>query len=398
MKIAFHFIADHPSLGNFYGIPIVKKVFSSIQNQRTLNISSKVFIGDLLLHNLAYEKTKAEAGAINYVFNKELFLIVFQNWIEPENVIWKRMNPKKLEEVVKCRVFTLCFENIDLQESEYLDKSLESFEPYVGALEVDDSSYVHWKVYSNSLIPFIRLSNKNINIFWDGFEEEEKDAMWFEVFEDTGFKVDYESLEGRYTIFDKYHNFDHARRVAEWKKICGGILAFIADDVVNKFIDIAPDLGNKLWSAINTYNKAETNEQFAQVNASCRRIIEYITDSIFPPIDGTHKGHKLGKQEYKNRLLAYADNERKSDTDIDLILVSTESLNDQIEKLLKLVNKGVHAEAYQYETRRCVLRTILLLDDILSLKKQAFPIKTEFDIELIMELVKKEYDRLRGNS
>jgi len=51
-------------------------------------------------------------------------------------------------------------------------------------------------------------------------------------------------------------------------------LAFISDDVVTRLSDSAPDIGNKFWAAFDTFNKAETNEEYAQVATSCRRILE----------------------------------------------------------------------------------------------------------------------------
>lgn len=87
----------------------------------------------------------------------------------------------------------------------------------------------------------------------------------------------------------------------------------------------------------------------------------------------------MGKNNYKNRLLAFADKERKSDTNIDVICASTNMLNEQIEKLLNLQNKGVHDEVFCYEARCCVIRTILLLDDMISLKKDPFEIKTKLN-------------------
>jgi hypothetical protein len=46
-------------------------------------------------------------------------------------------------------------------------------------------------------------------------------------YETFGFKkINPESLNGRYTIFDTYSNFEEARRIAEWKRNSGGLLAF----------------------------------------------------------------------------------------------------------------------------------------------------------------------------
>lgn len=278
-------------------------------------------------------------------------------------------------------IFIICFETIEMQLADDLDDELwEKSKAYLGAMEVDDASYVHWFVYSNSIGARYRINNETASIFWDGTSEESKDESTSERLIQLGFKdVSFESLNGKYTIFDEYHDFKHARSVAEWKRHCGNMLAFIADEVAHKLGDTAPDLGDKLWAALKTFNEAETNEEFSQVTASCRRIVEHISDELFPPIEEEVEGHKLGKSQYRNRLLAFVDKTRKSNTNIDLICVSKENLIGQIEKLSKLANKGTHSEVYRVETRRCLLRTIMLLDDIISLKVGAFEIKPKLN-------------------
>ena len=222
--------------------------------------------------------------------------------------------------------------------------------------------------------------NRKATVFWDGLSEDDKDETLIEELSSQGFlDVDFESLNGKYTIFDEYHDFEHARRVAEWKRQSGSLLAFIADDVVHRLGDTAPDLNDKLWATLNTFSRAETNEELAQVTASCRRIVEYVSDQLFPPIEGEREGRKLGTKQYRNRLLAFADDSRRSDTNIDALTVSTATLSEQIEKLSNLANKGVHSEVYRAETRRCLIRTIILLDDIISLKSNPFEIKPKLN-------------------
>ena len=41
--------------------------------------------------------------------------------------------------------------------------------------------------------------------------------------------------------------------------------------------------------------------------------------------------------------------------------------------------KGIHAEMYRAEMRRCLLRTILLLDDVVALKQEVFQIRHPID-------------------
>lgn len=306
----------------------------------------------------------------------------------PESVIWVRFRPERVESCLDKNIFVVCLESVDLQMAEYLNGRLEKLPYYFGALEVDDASPVHWNLYSGSLIAKYRVINKKVSIFWDGFNEDSQDQFAGERLTGLGFKeAAYESLNGKFSIFDKYHDFEHARRVAEWKRKCGSLLAFISDDVVSRLSDAAPELSEKLWAALNTFEAAETGEQLAQVAVSCRRIIEFVADSLFAPSTETHKGFSLGKKDFRNRLLAFADKERASETNIDLICASTAALAEQLEKLSALTNKGIHGEVFRSESRRCLLRTILLLDDIISLKPSAFEIASHIDVEEMLDFL-----------
>jgi hypothetical protein len=197
--------------------------------------------------------------------------------------------------------------------------------------------------------------------------------------------VEFEALNGRYTIFDKRHSPEDTFRTAEARKLSEGLLASTAERVVEILQDVAPSLPEKLHSALKAFEGATTADELAHVALSCRRIIEYVSNCIFPPQDKpSPDGRKLDRSAYKNRLLAFADNERRSDTSIDLIIASTEMLSEQWGRLTEAVNKGLHADMIEPEVRRCLVRTILLLDDVIGLKAGPFTVKPELDIEMMM--------------
>lgn len=339
MKIAFHFDADHEPFGGYYGPPIIEHLFKLLLGERNLDIHSKIFCGDLLLHSLSMDEEKTDTGSIKR-FNKDKFLRAVENWLNPENFTWHSLTQESVKKVLNHNVYVICFESLRLTEAQYIDQMLSSQPYYVGAMQVDEESPVHWAAYAGSLIACYRLHGKNLNVFWDGFSEDSIDQGEIDEFRTFGFSsVEPESLNGKFSIFDKFANFEHARRVAELNRLLGDSLAFIADHVITRLSDSAPELGSKLWSAIRTFERGEVAEDYAQVAASCRRAIEYVSDQLFPPIEEAPKGQKLGKNHYRNRLLAFADEARKSDTNIDLICVATEALAQQLDKLGALVNK-----------------------------------------------------------
>lgn len=378
MKCAYLFNADRFNYD--YGTPINSFFFKTLLRSRPLKISTKIFVGDLLLYSYAYDEEPTENG-FTRTFNRDRFSTLVASMLSPEKPIWRTVSKSGIQVLSNHNVYVICLESVDFSLSQNLDSEMKKEDCYIGAIEIYDASPTHWLLFTHSLIPKFRIIDKHIKLFCDDVRyEEDLDYVTLKWLKDFGFSsADFESLNGRYTIFDEYDNFEHARRVAEWKSKGGDMLAFIADDIVSVLSDIAPGIGDRLWSIISTFESAETNEQHAQACMSCRRLLEYIADSIFPPSDENVNGHDVGKNKYRNRLLAFADESRKSDTNIDVICVSTDMLNEQIEKIINLQNKGVHDEVFRHESRRCIIRTILLLDDIISLKANPFEIKPKLD-------------------
>ena len=378
MKIAFHFNADHASLGGYYGYPVRKAIFGAIIKSRTIDLHTKVFEGDLLLHSQTMDREKTETGEIHR-FNKDRFITAVENLLNPGTHVWMSFTEQTAQTLLTNNVFVLLFESIGFRDALDIDADLRDREWYLGGLQIDDTCGIHWIAYANALIPHYRIIGKTIHHFWDGICEDSKDHGVLDELREIGFEdVSFEALNGKFTVFDKYHDFKHARRVAELATALSDLLGLLADQIITRMSDAAPELSNKLWSAVRTYERAEVDEDYAQVAASCRRVIEYVADSLLSPTEETTNERPLGRKNYRNRLLAYADKERASDTNIDLICASTEMLAQQLEKLGDLVNKGIHANVLRHEARRCLLRTIMALDDILSLRKGPLEIKMDW--------------------
>lgn len=374
MKIAFHFDAQLEGLKGNYAYHFEHEVARAILDVTT-NVSSRVFVGDLLLRNLSCDVEQV-AGSTTMRFNRERFRIVVESWLSAGREGWHHISDDFIVAIHKSEVFVICFESLEASNGSNIHQALTEVAGYLGAIQISDESAVHWQLYSHSLIPQYRIVGDRVYVFHEAADPDSKDDGLFTLIHEWGFRnVFYEDLNWKYTIFDEYHDFEHARRVAEWKRRGGSLLAFIADQTVSRLGDSAPKLGDRLWAALRALESAETEEQFAHVATSCRRIIEYVTDSIFPPTNETREGRKLGGPQFRNRLLAFADDQHRKDTSINLITVSTEALSQQLEGLSALANKGIHGDMSQAEARRCLLRTILLLDDIVSLRRDPFPVR-----------------------
>lgn len=370
MKIAFHFDADDKRLGNYYGAPVRRALFGAILNSRTIDLHTKIFQGDILLGMLTMDRESTEEGEVHR-FNEARFISSVQTLLDPGSHVWMTFSDRTVERLLNGNVFVLLFESMSFRDAREIDASLQNYPWYLGALQIDDACRVHWVAYANSMIASYRIIGRDLHLFWDGYSDD-KDEGHAKELQKLGFaSVNFEALNGKFTVFDKHHDYQEARRVAELGSALSDALGTMADQVISRFSDAAPELGNKLWSAIRTYDRAEVAEDYAQVAVSCRRVIEYVADSIFPPVEDSTGGRRLGSKNYRNRLLAFADRERASDANVDLICASTALLSEQLEKLGNLLNKGVHAEVSRHEARRCLLRTIMALDDILSLKRGA---------------------------
>ncbi|MEO3407521.1 hypothetical protein AAFN85_26620 [Mucilaginibacter sp. CAU 1740] len=171
--------------------------------------------------------------------------------------------------------------------------------------EINEADPYHWIWYGERIGPKFRILNRVLYQLYAS-EEQMPDTTLLDL-SGLGFqKIENEFTEMRYSVFDANHNFETARRLAEWKDRAGIMLGTVIDNILSKLIDTAPNLGDKLWAMLNTYNSSETTEQLAQVMATCRRTFEYITDCIFPATNDIINGHSLKQDKYKNRLYQFA--------------------------------------------------------------------------------------------
>ena len=258
MKLAFHFNGLHPELGHAYGLAARRLVFPALLDQRGAHVISKIFVGDLLFGNI---DTSRDGRHCSFSRADLPYGDALEFWRHPQNPVWTRLLEERLT-VALGGVYAICFESVDQKTAERLHEGLVDSAPYLGAMEVDDGSLVHWQLYSKKLIPLFRVAGRAAHVFWDGMSEDGMNVGLFEEVQNLGFDpVSWESLNGRFSFFDRYHNFAHAQRVAEWKRDCGQMLGFIADSVVSRLGDAVPDLGDRLWSALRTFDRAETTEQ-----------------------------------------------------------------------------------------------------------------------------------------
>lgn len=376
MKVAYHFkCGDIQVYDSFF----YKVIFNKLLNLNEPFISSKILIGDLLIYDHLLK-----GNASNALLN-DLFQL--------RGDIWKKIIPDKVIYFIEDTAFIICFETITKELAIKLHDSLVDEEHYLGALEIDNSLHLHWILYGECIGPRFRMIDRDLNILINDNEPESIEIFDEEKEKLVGIPFDNikpELSNYRYSIFDDRHNYETAKRAAEWKKGMESIFSTVADEIIAKLTDTAPDLTDKLWSINYTFLNAQTGEQYAQSMTSCRRVFEYIVDCLFPATNEIIDGHSLKKDKYKNRLLEFAKKELASETNIDLIVTNTASLFEEWNKLYELSNKGVHSDPHRQECRRCIIRTILLLDDLIAIKR--IPFETNVKAEKLMSYFIEKYN------
>jgi hypothetical protein len=381
MRVAFHFIEDQ-SLG--WPRPLIE-VIRSIQGVLRDNEQTKLFAGTVLFARPAAVRKRASTGEVVRADQGALKLVI-ERWKNTERERFSTLKETAEGAARLFEVFAVLAETLAAWHARSACNQLRSATGYLGAREVDNADPIDQSIYA--LIPRVRVRRDSVSVFWDGVSEDSKDEWLLHAVDaaDVG-PVSFESLGGRYSIVDSHHTADANKRRAAWSRVISEHFAYLVENAVSVLGDAAPDLADKLWAALDTFTRAETNEQYAQVAVSCRRIIEYCADSVFPPCEPSDGSHKLGPKHYRNRLLAFADQERRSSTDIDLIVVGTTTLAEQIERLEHAVNKGVHSEVAYGACRRCLIRSVIFLDDLASLKSSPFDITIQPDRDLLCRIL-----------
>jgi hypothetical protein len=389
MKIAFHFDASHPDVEGYYGRKIGERFFSALLRKRNLHINTKVFVGDVLFRNLGARQSK-KGKTTTISFDREKYLAAFSHWCNTGNSGFSDFQAVNPAQFWNSSPYALVLDSIDLATTRYLCGQLKDCPYYLGALEVDEASPVHYALYQ--LIPLYRIVDRGLRVFWDGISTESKIPNEIRNGKDYGFSpVKYESLNGRYTIFDAQHNFVAARRRTEFRFTAGGFLAFLADSVVNRLDDVVPDFADRLWAVMDTLDRAETPEQYSQAATSCRRIVEVAIDAIEPPKKGDEV---FGEGKFKNRVKKFADKSIGATT-IDFVGKSGDEFKQQVDRLVNLTSRGVHHDILYADVRRCFIRLLVLLDDVLSLNAREFPIQIKYDATVIDRLAERAMRRQR---
>lgn len=139
----------------------------------------------------------------------------------------------------------------------------------------------------------------------------------------------------------------------------------LKEAVDDRLLDINPELAERLMIAFRAVS-GENPEEWSQALTTCRRFIEGLADSFYPPKEEQVKGRAVGKPQYINRLWVFMDQAIESESNKELAKAHVDYLGGYLQKIHKLSHKGVHATLTRLEAIKAVFHTYLLAADILD--------------------------------
>lgn len=157
------------------------------------------------------------------------------------------------------------------------------------------------------------------------------------------------------------------------------------DSVIGQVI---PEAVKKITAVYGNLSSQNT-EDWAMAVHGCRRIICDLADKVFPPQKAPSKeSHPLGKENYKNRIIEFAESKATSEKYREVVGSNLSFLCDRLDSIWEAASKGTHSEIVtRDEAERYVVYTYLLVGDILSLYEPALQAPAEACAEVSLEEV-----------
>lgn len=361
MNIAFLFNSDHEKYHGFYGLPIMNEILQTNILQQA-NRYLRISIGDVLTYGAASDSDNRTYEHLEEICRKTYIPYKYN-----------RLHKRELEKTFRtATVYCWVVQNISEDIALHLDTELNRIDSYLGSMGLKFSYGPHLALFRNSLCEEYRLFNKQCSIFYHMNDNEDPDLAVKECFEKNNYIVEYENIGARRTIFDNYDTLEHFKRVEEFKKIFSNISCLnedIASDITFFLEELHPKLFDILAAASKTLQRAETEEDFAQVAISGRRLMERISDYLFPPRKEPYKGRDVGQDKFKNRIWAYIE-DTINDEKIQEKSVLKE-LGNEADRLLKLFNEGLHAELSKEKIEKALADIMIWLSKVINLSPKA---------------------------
>lgn len=156
----------------------------------------------------------------------------------------------------------------------------------------------------------------------------------------------------------------------------------IADDIFSRIRErVDSDIGERVPDAVQKLSavyenlQSENPEDWSNAVHSCRRILQDLADSVYPPrenttidVNGKPKIIQLGADHYINRLVTFIEERAQSERFSAIVGSQLAFIGDRLDSVFQAAQKGSHAKIVsREEADRYVVYTYLIAGDILSL-------------------------------
>jgi hypothetical protein len=308
--------------------------------------------------------------------NRATLIAIVENLLGVEFPTWTTMAPVELFEGLGARnVVAYVVQGISTKESRRVHDILTSTRGYMGAIEVKSNTDATWLLYGY-LPALYRIVGTELRMFYREYEyeyerevEDDRDHALFEQWQNSGLfsTVAWEDIGVQGTVFDPYDSIDHARLTGEVEELVGAQFSNVVDEIFMRVAQLDPRLFAQLHGALKSFEELDTADSLAHVSVSCRRFMERLADSLYPPRNTPVHGRTVNQAAYRNRLWAYVEESLTSESQRTLVIATLRDVGNRIDKLDSAANRGLHADATPSEVRRLLISLTALIYDLLTL-------------------------------
>lgn len=164
-----------------------------------------------------------------------------------------------------------------------------------------------------------------------------------------------------FEIYSKYH----------FEVVLDSIFTQVKEEVDAKLQALVPDALSQFSSAFNRLRDGD-GEDLSQAVATCRNVLDSLADAIYPPQKGKDielsdgSKVKIGKDSYKNRIIAVLDKNSSKSSDALLTKARAEELTKRLHHVHNILSKGAKNKITKGDAQRYVIETYLLIGEIMA--------------------------------
>jgi hypothetical protein len=273
-------------------------------------------------------------------------------------------------------------------------KTQEKEGPVVERISLEAVELIEQRIASSRIAleaardPNVSVSSSNPNqyVFSPSGNAQERTRIQHQLSSDT------KLLAGRRAFVHRHvsKTYDELR----FSSIAQDIFSRIRGAVDSSIGEVVPQAVQKFASVYENL-RSNNPEDWANAVHTCRRILQDLADTLFPPTHdrisdhgGKPKTIKLGPDNYINRLVCFIEENSASDRFNAIVGSTLGFIGDRLDAAFQAAQKGSHSEiATREEADRYVVYTYMLVADIISLRQdrsagQTRGLNTDFAREL----------------